>query len=30
MDIDAALANPSACFAQPEDVLADPNLSQEL
>jgi hypothetical protein len=30
IDIDAALANPSACFTQPEDVLAYPGLSREL
>lgn len=30
IDIDAALANPSACFAQPRDVLAYPGLSPEL
>jgi hypothetical protein len=28
--IDAALANPSACFAQPHDVLAHPGLSRAL
>ncbi|HME22758.1 MAG TPA: hypothetical protein VKI44_15725 [Acetobacteraceae bacterium] len=30
IDIDAALANPSAYFAQPRDVLAHPRLSREL
>lgn len=30
IDIDAALANPSAYFAQPRDVLADPRLPREL
>jgi hypothetical protein len=30
IDIDAALANPSAYFAQPQDVLAYPGLSREL
>jgi hypothetical protein len=30
IDIDAALANPSACFAQPQDVLAYPGLSRVL
>ncbi|HEY5091117.1 MAG TPA: hypothetical protein VIK30_14155, partial [Polyangia bacterium] len=30
VDIDAALANPSACFAQPQDVLASPGLSREV
>ena len=30
LDIDAALANPSACFAQPQDVLVSPGLSREL
>ena len=30
IDIDAALANPSAYFTQPQDVLACPGLSREL
>jgi len=30
IDIDAALANPSAYFSQPQDVLAYPGLSREL
>ena len=30
IDIDSALANPSACFTQPQDVLAYPGLSREL
>ena len=30
IDIDAALANPSAYFAQPRDVLAHPGLPREL
>ncbi len=30
IDIDAALANPSACFARPKDVLTHPGLSRAL
>jgi len=30
INIDAALANPSAYFAQPQDVLTHPDLSREL
>jgi len=30
IDIEAALANPSAYFTQPQDVLACPGLSREL